>query len=158
MGYYAHISELHPRWLKMGRKMRPLSAASHQARCGQMGEEFPEYAIERRRDRAIRPIGRGVQRKRAHATHLSPVRLMISRCSGDGPANAFRGKPHAIRNMLSQGRHPTRPTWCYPGNAFPAKCAPHGFPGKCVPRESPVILPGKRLPQPKKLAPVGGGG
>ena len=34
---YVHISELHPRWLKMARKMRPLSAAPHQARFGQMG-------------------------------------------------------------------------------------------------------------------------
>ena len=53
-----HISELHQRWLKMGRTMRPLSAAPHQARCGQMCEEFREYTIERRLDRAIRSIDR----------------------------------------------------------------------------------------------------
>ena len=70
---YVHISELRSWRLKMGRKMRLLSAAPHQASCGQMGEEFLGYTIERRRDRDIRPIGRGVQRKRAPATRHSPV-------------------------------------------------------------------------------------
>ena len=68
------ISDLHPRWLKMGRKMRPISAAPHQDRCGQMDSEFPDYIIARLRARAIRPIGREVQRKRAPEARLSPVR------------------------------------------------------------------------------------
>ena len=68
-----------------------------------MGEEFPEYTIERRRGRPIRPIGRGIQRKRTPATHLSPVLFLISRCSGDDAGNALRGEPPAIRNMPSPG-------------------------------------------------------
>ena len=62
----------------MGRKERPLSAAPHQARCGQMDAEFPDYITERRWDRAILPIGREVQRKRAPAKLLSPVLWMKS--------------------------------------------------------------------------------
>ena len=106
--------------------MRPLSAAPHQARCGQVGEEFPEYAIERRRDRAIRPIGRGVQRKRAPATRLSTVRLPISLCSGDGPANALRGKSPAIRNIPSPEK-----TADETGGVFPGE-----FTGECVSLET----------------------
>ena len=60
---YVRISELRPRWHKMGRKMRRLSAAPHQDRCGKMGEEFPEYTIAIRLARGILPIGRGVHRK-----------------------------------------------------------------------------------------------
>ena len=106
---YVSISERHPRWRKMGREMRPLSAAPHQARCGQMVEEFPEYTIERRRGRGIRPIYRGVRRKGAPAAHISPVRSTISRCSGDGTPNAFRGKYPVIRNMSPLGRMPLIP-------------------------------------------------
>ena len=129
---YAHISELHPSWPKMGRKMRPLSAAPHQAICGQKAEEFPEYAIARRRDRDIRPMRRGVHRKRAPATHLTPVRLMISRCAGDGPANASHGEPPRFEICLPRGGHPLRQAGYFPGNAFtvdpPGNAFPVNFP------------------------------
>ena len=82
--------------------------------------------------RAIRTIGRGVQRKRAPATRLPPVRLLISRCSGDGPANAFLGVTPRFAICLPRGRLPMRPSGYFPGNASPVDS-----PGNCPANASP---------------------
>ena len=130
---FVHISELHPRWRKMRRKMRPLSAAPHQARCGQMGAGFPDYIIERRLVRANRPSGREVQLKRAPETRPSPVRRTISIRMVMARQMRFPGYSPRLELRHLRGRKPVRLAGHVPGNfprnAFRWECISRRFPG-----------------------------
>ena len=81
---------------KMGRIERPLSAAPHHARCGQMVSDSPYYIIARRLCRASRP---GSSAETGAGDAPFPGTMDGIQPPGDGPRYAFRWGYPGVTNI-----------------------------------------------------------